>query len=92
MGIIVRRMQWSCVRHCYCFLFLSKFILNLYDVSLLERLEDEFEEVEESYNPHYMDNDEESLFKAAEEDIIPSPGGSIEPVAYSEDLGVPLLE
>ena len=32
--------------------------------TVLERLEDEFEEAEESYNPHYKDDDEESLFKA----------------------------
>ena len=32
--------------------------------NVLERLEDEFEEAEESYNRHHTDDDDEILFKA----------------------------
>ena len=32
--------------------------------NVLERLEDEFEEAEESYNHHHTDDDDEILFKA----------------------------
>ena len=67
---------------------MSRFSLS----TVLETLEDEFEEAEKSYYPNCMDGEEKSSFEESEELTVPTMGRHSDPAADSEGLGPPLLE